>query len=171
VRFLQRRRAKTGPNGCSAELEVGHPDSACASVAPPGLNLDSLDTHGLRRGLHSYAAPRLTSAAEASMEYAAAVEVLTDCGWDPRLAAANCRLSGEPDHFAREPRPPTKNAPAQIAKRQEVAQNGRKLTIYLFRASDHSKAAPAAIPATARPVRFIDRWIASSCGRTHPSSG
>jgi hypothetical protein len=30
-----------------------------------------------------------------------------------------------------------------------------------FRASAASKAAPAAIPATASPVRFIDFWIAA----------
>lgn len=43
--------------------------------------------------------------------------------------------------------------------------------LYRFLANPHSSAAPAAIPATVSPVRFIDLWIAASWGPTQASSG
>ena len=54
---------------------------------------------------------------------------------------------------------------------QREIDGGRPSLHYRFLASATSSAAPAAIPATANPVRFIDLRIAASCGRTQASSG
>ena len=70
------------------------------SFAPLGLGLGRLPTHGLRRGLHSYAASRLNTASSVSMCILKPLALLGNLGFQVTHLAGLVVSDGFEDLFA-----------------------------------------------------------------------